>query len=74
MMKTVYITHTYGDYSTLISKHRSESTQDAIEKALKKHYGAGAYWNENGNLKGFGQVVKGDGSCITGQVNITVLG
>ncbi|MCY1179237.1 hypothetical protein D9M71_312130 [compost metagenome] len=48
-MKTVTIKYCYGDHQELISIHRTDSDEVAIERAIAKHFGKCAgFHRDNG--------------------------
>jgi len=80
-MKTVTIQYCYGDHRKLVSTHRTDSDEVAIERAIAKHFGKRAgFYRDNGISTAtvqFGQIghySKSEGCSVmdTGRVSISV--
>lgn len=80
-MKTVTIRYCYGDYQELVSTHRTDSEEVAIERAIAKNFGERAgFYRDNGistETTQYGQIghySKSAGCSVmdTGRVSIRV--
>jgi len=81
IMKKVTIKFCYGDYKTLVSNHKTDDDDTAIERAISKHFGVNAgFFIDNGistNQNQYGQIghhVKSENfsTMDTGRLLITV--
>lgn len=80
-MKTVTIQYCYGEHKTIVSHHRTDDDDAAIESAIRKHYGKRAqFFRDNGictTSTQYGQIGHyvdriGAASMDTGRVSIQV--